>query len=107
MITVSSDEAEAPVTEQSEMQRLTESLQRLLHAFDELAERAHTSEERVRQLEAAMRNSSNAGELDPVALANRVALLEQENRFLARRLDKARESVKRISAKLQFLEDDR
>jgi hypothetical protein len=107
MITVSSDEAEAPVTEQSEMQRLTTSLQRLLHAFDELTERAHSSEERVRQLEAAMRNSSNAGEPDPVGLANRVALLEQENRFLARRLDKARESVKRISAKLQFLEDDR
>ena len=103
---MSSDEASTPNT--SELQRLETALQSLLRAFDDLSGRAVQAEERVRQLEATMRNSTAAsGELDPVGLANRVHLLEQENRFLARRLDKARESVKRISARLQFLEEDR
>ncbi|MGQ0561598.1 MAG: hypothetical protein ACT443_06970 [Gemmatimonadota bacterium] len=106
MSTVSSDAAEAAAA-QSEIQRLEGALQQLLHAFDELRSRAARSELKAQQLEAALRNASTSGELDPVALANRVHLLEQENRFLARRLDRARESVKRISARLQFLEDDR
>ena len=89
------------------MHRLEGSLQQLLLAFDELRARVTRSEQKAQQLEATMRNASSSGELDPVALANRVHLLEQENRFLARRLDRARESVKRISARLQFLEDDR
>jgi hypothetical protein len=89
------------------MQRLESSLQQLLLAFDELRARVTRSEQKAQQLETTMRNASSSGELDPVALANRVHLLEQENRFLARRLDRARESVKRISARLQFLEDDR
>jgi hypothetical protein len=60
----------------------------------------------VRELEAALRDVTS-GQIDPVALNNRVHALEQENRFLARRLDRARESVKRISARLQFLDEDR
>jgi len=91
----------------SEWQRLEAVLHLLLRAFDEVRTRASTAEEQVRQLESALRSASPSGELDPVALANRVHLLEQENRFLARRLDRARDSVKRISARLQFLEDDR
>lgn len=90
-----------------EMQRLETALHRLLHAFDDMRSRLAASEQRVQHLESSLRTASSSGELDPVALANRVHLLEQENRFLARRLDKARESVKRISARLQFLEDDR
>jgi hypothetical protein len=104
---VSSEEAETPVENHNEWQRLENALHQLLASYDELQKRATDSQQRVQQLEAAMRNASTAGELDPVALANRVSLLEQENRFLARRLDRARESVKRISARLQFLEDDR
>ncbi len=113
MSTVSSEEAADPrAAEQEsepagELHRLEAAVEQLLRAFDELRARATESQERVEQLEAALRNASTSGELDPVALANRVHLLEQENRFLARRLDKARESVKRISARLQFLEDDR
>lgn len=93
--------------QQGDMQRLEGSLQQLLLAFDELRARAARSEQKAHQLEATVRSASASGEVDPVALANRVHLLEQENRFLARRLDRARESVKRISARLQFLEDDR
>lgn len=106
MSTVLSEEADLRRT--NELQRLEGALQQLLRAFDELSARAQNAEERVQHLEAALRNNtSGSGQLDPVALANRVHLLEQENRFLARRLDRARESVKRISARLQFLEDDR
>lgn len=105
---VSSDVAEAPELANADWQRLETVLQRLLGEFDALQTRSTHAEDRVRQLEAALRNNStSAGELDPVALANRVHLLEQENRFLARRLDRARESVRRISARLQFLEEDR
>ena len=72
-------------------QRLEDALERLLSAFDALERRSREAEERVKSLEASLRNNSTpAGELDPVALANRVHLLEQENRFLANRLDRAR-----------------
>lgn len=104
----SSGAADSPAANGADWQRLESSLQRLLREFDALQRRSLQAEERVKQLEGALRNSSTAaGDLDPVALANRVALLEQENRFLARRLDRARESVKRISARLQFLDEDR
>ena len=103
----SNDVAETPMNE-ADWNRLETSLERLLSEFDVLQRRSMQAEDRVKQLEAALRNNStSAGELDPVALANRVHLLEQENRFLARRLDRARDSVKRISARLQFLEEDR
>lgn len=103
-----SDAVDPPRLPGADWQRLEHALERLLGEFDALQQKRGQAEDRVRQLEAAMRNSSTgAGELDPVALANRVHLLEQENRFLARRLDRARESVKRISARLQFLDEDR
>ena len=105
---VSSDAAETPALNGADWSRLESSLQRLLREFESLQTRSAEAEARVKQLEGALRNSStSAGDLDPVALANRVSLLEQENRFLARRLDRARESVKRISARLQFLDEDR
>jgi predicted RNase H-like nuclease (RuvC/YqgF family) len=105
---VSSDAADIPEMNGADWERLESSLQRLLSEFEVLQRRSAEAEERVRQLEATLRTSStSAGDLDPVALANRVSLLEQENRFLARRLDRARDSVKRISARLQFLDEDR
>lgn len=100
--------SDAADRQSSELQPLEHALERLLKQFDELQRRCVSAEERVQHLEAVMRNSSDsAGEVDPVALATRVHLLEQENRFLARRLDRARESVKRITARLQFLDEDR
>lgn len=105
---MSSDAADLSRLQGADWQRLASALERLLSEFDTLQQKSAQAEDRVRQLEAALRNSStDAGELDPVALANRVSMLEQENRFLARRLDRARESVKRISARLQFLDEDR
>jgi hypothetical protein len=108
MSTVSSDAVDPGRLPATDWQRLEQVVEQLLAEFDALQQKSAQSEDRVRQLEAALRNNSTAaGDLDPVALANRVHLLEQENRFLARRLDRARESVKRISARLQFLDEDR
>ena len=105
---MSSDAADTHHLNGAEVERLENALQRLLSEFDALQRRTAEAEERVKQLEGTMRSSSTAaGDLDPVALANRVNLLEQENRFLARRLDRARESVRRISARLQFLDEDK
>jgi hypothetical protein len=104
---VSSDAADH-LHDGAEVQRLETALQRMLGEFDALQRRAVQAEDRLKQLEGAMRTSATpGGDLDPVALANRVTLLEQENRFLARRLDRARESVRRISARLQFLDEDK
>lgn len=89
-----------------ELQRLTLAVQRLLSEFEEYRQRASIAEARVHELESALRDVTS-GKVDPLALTNRVQALEQENRFLARRLDRARESVKRISARLQFLDEDR
>lgn len=89
-----------------EWERLRAAVQRMVSAHDAWRIRALGAEARVRELEAALREVSS-GALDPVSMSTKVQSLEQENRFLARRLDRARESVKRISARLQFLEEDR
>jgi hypothetical protein len=90
----------------AEVQRLSVAVRRLLDEHEAWRQRAVSAEERVRELESTLQGAST-GDVDPLALANRVQALEQENRFLARRLDRARQSVKRISARLQFLDDDR
>ena len=89
-----------------ELQRLTAAVRRLLAEFDDFRQRAGAAEARVHELDSALREVTS-GNVDPLALAHRVQALEQENRFLARRLDRARDSVKRISARLQFLDEDR
>ena len=93
-------------TAESELVALSATVRRLLAEYDQLRARALGSEARIRELEAALRDVSSGG-VDPIALNQRVMALEQENRFLARRLDRARDSVKRISARLQFLDEDR
>jgi hypothetical protein len=85
---------------------LAAAVQRLLAEWEEWRQRALKAESRAVELEGALRDMAS-GTVDPIALANRLQALEQENRFLARRLDRARESVHRISARLQFLDDSR
>jgi hypothetical protein len=90
----------------AELERLSVAVHSLLADWEQLRARASFAEARARELESALRDVTS-GTVDPVALANRVNALEQENKFLARRLDRARQSVKRISARLQFLDEDR
>jgi hypothetical protein len=106
MTTVSSAANKAADGIAVELERLTASVHRLLADWEEWRARVAAADTRVRELEAALRDLTSGG-VDPVALASRVTSLEQENRFLARRLDRARESVRRISARLQFLDEDR
>jgi hypothetical protein len=98
-------DAEAPAAE-TELKHLASLVRRLLKEWEQFRTRADVAESRVRELESALRDVASGG-IDPVALTQRVASLEQENRFLARRLDTARVSVKRISARLQFLDEER
>ena len=98
--------AEGSGSTAAELERLSGSVRRLLSEWDRWQRRATGAETRVRELESALREVTS-GKVDPMALGERVHALEQENRFLARRLDRARESVKRISARLQFLDEDR
>jgi predicted nuclease with TOPRIM domain len=81
-------------------------VRKLLAEWEASRKRVTTAEARVKELESALRDVTSGG-VDAMALNERVHALEQENRFLARRLDRARESVKRISARLQFLDEDR
>ena len=90
----------------AELERLSQLVRRLLRDWEEYRGRVDAAESRVRELESALRDVASGG-VDPVALHQRVHALEQENRFLARRLDRARDRVKRISAQLLFLEEDR
>src|SRR5262245_13961488 len=107
MSTESSAGAKAPPTDATpEVVRLTTAVHRLLAEWEEWRQRALTAESRAVDLERSLQDLGSSGS-DPLALANRVHALEQENRFLARRLDRARESVRRISARLQFLDEDR
>jgi hypothetical protein len=107
MNTESSDAVNnAPAGADAELTQLAAAVRSLLEEWERWRQRARAAEARSIDLERALRDVTS-GHLDPVALAGRVQALEQENRFLARRLDRARDSVKRISARLQFLDEDR
>jgi hypothetical protein len=89
-----------------ELARLSSAVRSLLADWERQQVRVEAAEARALELERALRDVTS-GTVDPVTLANRVHALERENLFLAQRLDRARESVKRISARLQFLDEDR
>src|SRR5688500_15033374 len=95
-----------PVSATTALQELQASVRQLMKDYDQLRMRATNGEARIRELEGALRDVSSGGD-GPVALNQRVHASEQETRFLARRVDRARDSVKRISARLQFLDEDR
>lgn len=88
-----------------ELDRLEQKVRVLLERHDALVARAKAADNRVRELELALRNVS-AGEIDPMALAERTRELEAENRDLLDRLTRARESVHRILARMRFSEEE-
>lgn len=89
-----------------EWHRLERTARSLLEGYDALRRRAHTAEARVQELERTLREVS-AGELDPLTLVARLRSAEDENRALRRRLEQARDRVRRILARIEFLEDAR
>jgi seryl-tRNA synthetase len=89
-----------------ELDRLELTVQRLLQAHDALRRRAEAAEARVRELERAVQDVST-GRVNPVELAEDARRLEDQNAALRARLDAAYRAVHRISARLQFVEEER
>ncbi|MBI4543909.1 MAG: hypothetical protein HY703_01790 [Gemmatimonadetes bacterium] len=86
-----------------EWDRLELAVRRLLEAVDSWQSRAQAAEQRIHELESALRDVASGG-LDPLALAQRVEALEQENGALRSRLEQARGSIRRILSRLQLQE---
>ena len=89
----------------SDWDRLELAVRRLLDYQEALGQRADAAEHRIRELEAGIAEVS-AGRLDPVALSQRAAALERENRALEERLAQARETVQHMLTRLRFAEED-
>lgn len=90
----------------AEWDQLELAVRRLLEDYDQWRRRALAAEKRVENLEATLRDVTE-GKVDPVALGKRIEVLEAENRKLRERLGRAGETVDRILARLQFLEEER
>jgi hypothetical protein len=89
-----------------EWDRLQGGVQRLLEDHRGLRERARAAEQRVAELEATLRGVTS-GAFDPEALSARVHALEEENRSLLQRVEQAREGVRKVVGRLQFIEENR
>ncbi|HET9981998.1 MAG TPA: hypothetical protein VFQ38_00355 [Longimicrobiales bacterium] len=89
----------------AEFGRLEDSVRRMLEEFTALRRRAAQAEARVRQLEGTVAQLSG-GAFDPEALLGRVHALEAENRQLRARLDTAAAHVRRLLARINFLEEE-
>jgi predicted nuclease with TOPRIM domain len=102
---VSSGEAEAGRgTAPPEWARLERAVRRLAEELGEWRGRAERAERRNDQLEAAMRDLAT-GEGDPIALTERLQAVERENGQLRDRLVRAAAGVRRMRARLEFLEE--
>lgn len=89
-----------------EWDRLEIAARRLLTDYATNRDRARTAEKRVGELERAVRDLSKGG-VDPVQLHRDIERLETENHELAERIERADERLRRILARLQFIEDER
>jgi hypothetical protein len=89
-----------------ELDRLELTVRRLLESHDAVRRRAEAAEARVRELEGAVQDLSG-GRIDPVALGEEVARLEERNRTLEERVAQAHAAVLRMMARLQFTVEDR
>lgn len=89
-----------------ELDRLELTVRRLLDEHEALRRRAHAAEKRIRELEGSIAQLS-PGKGDPVQLADKARAVEKENQALHKRLELARDAVRRIQARLQLVEEDR
>jgi hypothetical protein len=103
-----SESSSVPRTRQAalpDLDRLELTIRRLVEAHDGWRRRARAAEMRVRELESAMKDVS-AGRLDPVSLADEAQRLAEQNRVLRERMEQAHAAVERMSARLQFAEEE-
>ena len=86
--------------------RLEGAVEQALLRSRQLAERLKEAEGRAEGLDAVLRRIGT-GELEPAELVERMRAVEEENRELRLRLERGREGVERLLARIRFLEEQR
>jgi hypothetical protein len=104
-MSTTSGDARAQATLPPEVDRLELTVRRLMDEHERWRRRAVRAERRVAELEAALKDVTS-GDLDPVALGAQLESAQRENHILRHRIEQARQTVDRITARLQFLEDE-
>jgi predicted RNase H-like nuclease (RuvC/YqgF family) len=106
---VSSDVADrelaSPPPAPPEFERLEAAVRRLANELAGYQARAQGAEKRALELERALKDL-RSGELDPLALRDRVRKLEQDNRELRGRMLRAQDRIRRLLARFDFLRED-
>ncbi|MEX2531448.1 MAG: hypothetical protein WD960_11810 [Gemmatimonadota bacterium] len=92
------------VDEREDFARLERAVGKLLAERKQLVARASRAEARIRDVEALLRRFTT-GDEDPAEWRSRLETLQRENAELRERLDGGRESVERLLARIQFLEE--
>ena len=85
--------------------RLETRVRRLLEELAGYRARAEMAEERGAELERALRDVSS-GALDPMQLRDGMRELEEENKELRRRIVAARDRIRRLVARFDFLREE-
>jgi DNA repair exonuclease SbcCD ATPase subunit len=89
----------------AEWDRLELALRRLVEDYERWRRRASVAEDRMRQLQDTL-DGLSSGRVDPQALQSRVTELEAENAALKERIDEGAAQVRRILARVRFLEEE-
>jgi predicted RNase H-like nuclease (RuvC/YqgF family) len=107
MHTVSSDavESNGAAAVPEEFVRLEAAVARLLEEGAGLRARAQMAERRAAELERTIRDLSSGG-LDPLKLKRGFQELEEENQELRRRMVTARDRIRRLVARFDFLREE-
>lgn len=85
--------------------RLEATVRRLLDEAAGYRARAQVAEQRATELERTLRDLSS-GALDPVKMKDGLRKLEEENQELRRRMVGARDRIRRLVARFDFLREE-
>ena len=98
--------AASPSPGSEALDRLEQAVQESLLQTSELTGRLEVAERRVRELDGLLRRISG-GELQPSDLLQRMREVEAENKELRSRLERGRDGIERLLARIRFLEEQR
>jgi predicted RNase H-like nuclease (RuvC/YqgF family) len=91
---------------ESELRKLEETIDRLLHRLEDLAERARDAEEAHAELRRALSRAEDGDEEGGEPIDERLRRLSRENERLRGLLDRGRQRAERIRQRLVLLEDE-
>ena len=91
--------------EREALTRLDEAVGRMMDELELLRGRVRRAEAQARDAQALLRRFSK-GDDDPAQQHDRMMALEEENRELRERLEKGREGIERLLARIRFLEEE-